>query len=103
MSQITDDIKKLLDPSDIDENRSDNKLHHYIVSMARKELNGKEGGLPDNIVLGWARHFYQESQETIDNEIGKKASEPKKSEQVSKPKPKAPKPDDNQLSLFDSK
>ena len=83
MSQLTDGIKTLLerelDTEILDkfdsEGKDDKALDKYITFKAKKELNSKSGALPDEVVLGWARHFYLESKETIDKEM--KVEKPK--------------------------
>lgn len=64
-------IKELLsngnDLNIVDE-RDDN-LNTYITTKAKEYLQSKNGAIEDSIVLGWARHFYIESQEDINKEI----------------------------------
>lgn len=81
------------------------KLKDYIMFRAKKHLDGKDGAVEDEVVYGWARHYYEEPQSVIDEEIKPPKTEPKKIEpnklveQYKKDKSKAEKPKDGQLSL----
>ncbi len=39
------------------------KCVEYITDMARKELNGKNGAIPDEKVFHWAREYFLEVHE----------------------------------------
>lgn len=77
MSALTDGVKAILEREldlDIierfeDVDKDDKKLEAYLTFKAKKELNSKSGGLPDDMVVGWARHFYLESDEVISKEM----------------------------------
>jgi hypothetical protein len=63
-------IRKMLASENFDLNPDrDKNLKIFIIAKAKKELNGVNGYLSDETVLGWARHFYSESQEEIDREL----------------------------------
>lgn len=85
------------------EEKTDELLERYIVSKAREYLDSVNGGIEDEIVYGWAKHFYIEPLEELEKEMEdlryvpvKQTQEPKKT--VVKQEPKK---EDNQLSLFD--
>ena len=62
----------------------------YIVAQARKKASGNCAMLEDEIVFGWAHHYYIESKETIDAELKtksapkEKTAEQKKAEEQTK-------------------
>lgn len=83
------------------------QMTHYIKEKAREYLKGKDGYVDPNIVYGWARHFYEESDTVINNELKsmgvvntssvEKTNELVKQYKADKAEEK--KKDDNQLSL----
>ena len=60
------------------EEKTDKDLIKYINFKAKEHLNSVNGGIEDNIVSGWAIHYYIESKETIDKEMKIVKSIPKK-------------------------
>lgn len=131
---ILDHIKSMNDPILMNELGNEKKtvqiLNEYINKKAQKELNSTNGYLADDVVFGWAVHFYTEPIETIEEELKELgASMPKATAEVAteskeeetkvktKPKKRIPKEipleeelekvkkkndlDDNQTSLFD--
>ena len=79
-------------------------LENYIMFRARKHLEGKAGAVAHVVVYGWARHYYEEPQSVIDEEM--KPPKVKQSKQENKPvqkykkdHPKPEKPKGGQLSL----
>lgn len=68
---ISTSIKKILiDENFKIDNARDKELQTYIMWRGKKELLGVSGYVDDEIVIGWARHFYLESQESINEEMG---------------------------------
>lgn len=61
-------------------------LEDYIMFKAKKKLDGKAGAIKDEVVFGWALHFYHEPENVIDKEMGisKKSKEEKVEEEKSK-------------------
>lgn len=49
--------------------KNDKELEKYINFKAGKYLKNINGAIKDDVVLGWAIHFYIESKETIDKEM----------------------------------
>lgn len=49
--------------------KNDKDLEKYINFKANKYLNNINGAIKDDVVIGWAIHFYIESKETIDKEM----------------------------------
>jgi len=97
-------IKELLS-SDLELNidsERDEKLIQYINYKAEIHLNRKNGGIEDSIVIGWARHFYLETQENIDKEI-KLVVEEKEviKKEIKKPIEKEKKEEQKEFTLFD--
>lgn len=108
MTELVKGIKELLSNEDLTiDSKRDKGLNDYIVTKAHKELNGKHGGLSDDIVLSWARHFYLESQETIDKEIKSLGGVKKGTTSTptsSKPKPqKVEKDKENGIKMYNDK
>ncbi len=60
--------------------KTDEQLEKYVMFRAKKELNGKNGAVADEVVFGWARHFYEEPIEMINEEMNVKP------ESLAKPK-----------------
>lgn len=40
------------------------KMEQYIIGEAKKHLEGKNGAIEDNIVFGWAIHYWTDYVET---------------------------------------
>lgn len=105
---MLEDLKELIkDEKIIEENphgKTDEELQFYIVQRAKKKLNNQNGYVSDDEVKSWAIHFYQESKETIEKEVGKtQTQQPPKEQTKEKPKSKkkAPKEDKTQPNIFD--
>lgn len=82
-----------------DKEKTDDLLKTYIMSKAREHLDNENGAIEDEIVYGWAKHFYIEPLEEIQKE--NKELQPKpKPQKKEQPKPQ-PKKESNQLSIFD--
>lgn len=83
------------------------RMTYYVTEKARQYLKGKDGYIDPNIVFGWARHFYEESETVINNELkdmGKAGVSSVKEEnnlvkQSKKEEADKQKQDKNQLSL----
>ena len=43
----------------------------YIMEKAKQHLGSKSGHVMPNVVFGWAIHYFIESNETIESEVGK--------------------------------
>lgn len=52
------------------EEKTIEKLWRYIETKAKKVLNNKNGGIEKSEVYGWAIHYFIESEETINEELG---------------------------------
>jgi len=87
-----------------------NDCWDFIMKCAEKKLNKKNGAIRDDVVFGWAIHFFEEdsidpveedkkTKEKFGNDILNHWSEKSKSEK--KPKPEKKSELDNQISLFD--
>lgn len=76
---------------------------NFIVKCAEKELNKKDGAIRDDVVFGWAVHFFEEDSILVKPKTQENASkEPKKEEkELVKTKPEKKSELDNQISLFD--
>lgn len=76
---------------------------NFIVKCAEKELNKKDGAIRDDVVFGWAVHFFEEDSILVKPKMQENASkEPKKEEKEPvKTKPEKKSELDNQISLFD--
>ena len=44
-----------------------NEMGRFVIAKARKQLQGKSGGLPDEVVYGYATDYYHASREEIKN------------------------------------
>jgi hypothetical protein len=97
-SMLGDDPEVLKNMDHIDKN--DKALNDYIIYRAKKKLDGNNGYVSDDMVIGWAKHFYLESKETIDKEMERSPIKKAKSSIVV-PKLSKSKSDNNQLSIFD--
>lgn len=49
------------------------EMGRFVVGMARKELNSKNGGLPDEVVYGYCTDYYHSTRKDIDAILGAKA------------------------------
>lgn len=49
------------------------EMGRFVVGMARKELAGKNGGLPDEVVYGFCTDYYHSARKDIETMIGDKA------------------------------
>ena len=45
------------------------EMGRFIMALAKKELNGRNGCLPDEVVYGFATDYYHESRKTIEEKI----------------------------------
>lgn len=74
-------------------------LWEYIKTKALKQLSGKFDGIEKEVVFGWAIHYFIETEETINQELGinKQKVEKQKNETVKE----TPKPASKALSIFD--
>ncbi len=57
------------------------KCIEYITDMARKELNGKNGAIPDEKVFHWAREYFVDGiaeREELNGLVKKKSATEKK-------------------------
>ena len=76
----------------------------FIMKCAEKKLNKKDGAIKDDVVFGWAVHFFEEDSILVKPKTQENGSkEPKKEEKEpvkTKPEPKKSELD-NQISLFD--
>ena len=65
-------IKKLLNDDKLvqermkDKEKNDKDLIKYINYQAKKHLKSKNGGIEDEIVIGWAKHYYIEKNSDIE-------------------------------------
>ena len=48
-----------------DKEKNDKDLIKYINDQAKKHLKSKNGGIEDEIVVGWAKHYYIEKNSNI--------------------------------------
>ncbi|MDG0887886.1 Dam family site-specific DNA-(adenine-N6)-methyltransferase [Paracholeplasma manati] len=55
-----------------DNKKSYQSMWDYIFFQAKKELRGTNGALPDDVIYGWAIHYFIETNEVINEEMGKK-------------------------------
>lgn len=87
----------------MDPSKTDDQLKRYVMFRAKKELEGKPGAVEDEVVYGWARHFYEEPLEVLKEEIDVKPEPGVKPnplvEAYKKEKAKEPKKESGQLSL----
>lgn len=93
-----------------DKSKDFDKCWNYIVSKAKKELNGHSGYIQPSIVFGWAIHYFIEKDESLEKEVGSLNTVEKLNTEVliDKPKPKQvkskivknDKPTSIQLDLF---
>lgn len=60
-----------------DESKSLDKCVQYIISEARKQAKGSCAAVEDNVVFGWAVHYYQEKAVLIDKTAKAKVVTPK--------------------------
>lgn len=73
----------------------------YIVAEAKKTSNGKNCCISDEVVFGWAVHYYDEDVIKVEKEFVLAKVSPASAPVVA-PKPKAvPREASNQLSIFD--
>ena len=96
------------------------EMGHFVTEKARKELNGHNGYLADEVVYGFATDYYHASREEIKKAgavkpsakpaSNKEAKKPEKAvQEKQKPAPKQPAPSkpakkaapEGQMSLFD--
>ena len=49
-----------------DKEKNDKDLIKYINDQAKKHLKSKNGGIEDEIVVGWAKHYYIEKNSDIE-------------------------------------
>lgn len=83
-----------------DKEKTDDLLKTYILAKAREYLHNENGAIEDEVVYGWAKHFYIEPLEEIKKEREELQPETKpQPKKESKPEPK--KKENNQLSIFD--
>jgi len=82
------------------EDKSDDKLKQYIIANAKQYLDNVNGGIEDEVVFGWARHFYIESEEVISKEMKDYYIKPTKATKPTK-KTTTEENKSNQLSLFE--
>lgn len=67
--------------SKIDSNqKSFDEMFKYIIQKANIELEGKNGAISDQVVFGWAIHYFTESKETLELETPKRDMTPWKIE-----------------------
>lgn len=122
-ANMTEELAALVERPDY----TANEMGRFVIAKARKQLQGKSGGLPDEVVYGYATDYYHASREEIKNTSAgavktQVTASPKPAKTETKPQQKvghkpepAPKPadpapkinkkakpvDDGQLSLFD--
>lgn len=92
------------------ENKNIKDCCSYITSQAKKQASGSCAAISDDVVFGWAVHYYDEddikvektsnAKAVVDNSVSKKAEDKKTEAPKLKLKPKK-KEDVGQLSLFD--
>lgn len=80
------------------EEKTVDKLENYIMTKAREMLKNKEGGIEKEVIYSWAIHYFIETEETINEELGQNQSPVKEIKE--KPK-KQVKPAIEALSIFD--
>lgn len=66
---MIDKIKELLEKDKFikfdNEEKSDEQLKDYIMWKAKKYLDGKPGAIEEDVVVGWAKHYYLEPNDEI--------------------------------------
>ena len=97
-------IKEKMTELNVHMDQAKDNLENYIMFRARKVLDGKAGAVEDEVVYGWARHYYEEPQSVIDEEMKPiKVEKPKPQnnlvQEYKKDHPKPEKPKGGQLSL----
>lgn len=95
-------LKEMVTKSEnIELNKSDELLVEYITKKAQEYLNNTNGAVEDKVVVGWAIHFYNESEETINKEMNRVAKPKSVKKTEEKPVKEQLNSNGNQLSLWD--
>ena len=84
LTKLSGDIQ--LQNGMLNEDKSVSQLNGYINQEARKYLEGKNGYIQADTVVGWAIHYFTESNETlglnIEREVQPVVNKPEKDEPV---------------------